>query len=158
MRAIGLRASPSTVWFSVVEKTNPDQIEVLACQAIPVPVALRPPERLRFIRRTIADIIAEYEVGLAGIRLAEPIAQRIPIERLHLEGVLQELLASSSIQAYFYGAIARIANLLGLADRAEFKTFVEGKPFRDIALWEQMKPEERESILVAIAALALKLL
>jgi hypothetical protein len=159
MRAIGLRAAPKTVWYSVVEEPteNEGAIGLLVCQAIPVPDALREPERLRFVRQTIADTIAEYQAARAGIRLAEPIAQRIPIARLHLEGVLQELLASSPVEAYFYGAIAQIARLLAVDERKLVKQYINGLEFRGISGWDAMKQEARESVLVAIASLALEI-
>jgi hypothetical protein len=112
---------------------------------------------LRFVRQTIADTIAEYQAARAGIRLAEPIAQRIPIARLHLEGVLQELLASSPVEAYFYGAIAQIARLLAVDERKLVKQYINGLEFRGISGWDAMKQEARESVLVAIASLALEI-
>jgi len=158
VRAIGLRAAPKRVWFSVVESSDTDdQISLLVSQSLAIPVALTPPEQLRFIRQTIADTIDEYGSTRAGIRLAEPIAQHMSLERLHIEGVLQELLASSPVQCYFYGAIAKMASLLGVEARADVKQFIEGRAFRGIPGWAQMASEQRESILAAVAALAVAL-
>ncbi len=156
MRSIGLRASPKIVWFSVVESDADGAIELLVSTALPVPPALEPPQRLRFIRRTIADTIAEYEAVRAGIRLAESVAKQVSVERMHVEGVLQEVLASSSVESYFLGSIARIAALLELDDRTDFKEFVAGRDFRGVPGWTDMKSEQRESVMVAVAALGLE--
>jgi len=145
------------VWFSIVEEDRAlDRTELLVCQSIPVPDALTGPEQLRFVRQTISDVIDDYGVTRAGIRLAEPVAKKVNIHRLHIEGVLQELLASSPVESYFYGAIAQIGRLLGVAERTEVKELVGGESFRGIDGWSDFNPEERESILVAVAALALE--
>ena len=152
-RAIGLRVTPKTVYYAVVESSTGDDVELLMTGELPVPVALELPDRLSFVRMTILDIIAEYEVRRAGIRLIEYTAQQKPVERLNLEGVIQELLASSEVEAYFAGAIARIAGLLGESDRRTVKRYFEGEEFMAVADWTHRGIEEREAIVTAVAAL-----
>ena len=154
-RSIGLRATPNRIWISVIEAVEPGRLEQLVSTSLPVPEALRRSEQLRFVRQAVADTIAEYEAVVAGIRLVESVAKSISVPRLHLEGVIQELLASSTVKRHFYGPIATIARLLG-EPRQVVKGYIDGLSFRDIEGWSQMKPEQRESILVAVAAQSLE--
>ena len=156
-RSIGLRATPDRIWISVIEASEQKQLEVLVSTSLPVPAALAPPDQLRFVRQAVVDTIAEYDVALAGIRLAEPIARSVDASRLHIEGVLQELLASSTVESYFYGSIATMARLLREEDRRVIKQYIDGFPFGQIPGWPNLAPSQRESILVAVAAHSLEL-
>ena len=155
-RAIGIRVTPKVVFYAVVETSAQTEIELLTVGSLPVPVALELPDRLSFVRTTLLDIIAEFEAVRAGIRLIEHTAQRIPIERVNLEGVIQELLSSSEVQGYFAGAIARIAGLLGEADRTRIKQYFEGEDFMGVEDWQKRATEEREAIVTAVAALRVR--
>lgn len=147
---------PDRIWLSVIEADHTDRLELLVSTYLPIPQALHPPSQLRFARQAIADTIAEYDVVFAGIRLAEPIARSVDRARLHLEGVMQELLSSSSVKSYFYGPIASIARLLREPDRSVIKRYIEGSSFRGLTGWSQMTREQRESTLVAVAAHSLE--
>ena len=155
-RAIGIRVTPKIVYYAVVETLPPEAIELLTVGSLPVPFALELPDRLSFVRTTLLDIIAEFEVARAGIRLIEYTAKRIPIERVNLEGVIQELLSSSSVEGYFAGAIARIAGLLGEPDRTRIKQYFEGEDFMGVEDWRKRASEEREAIVTAVAALRVR--
>lgn len=98
------------------------------------------------------DIMVEYEVRRAGIRLTEPTAKSISIPRLNIEGVIQELLSSSDVEAYFAGPIATIASRLGETERSRVKQYFEGNPFLGVDEWTDYSREERESIVTAVAA------
>jgi hypothetical protein len=157
LRSIGLRATPSTVYYAVVEgRSTSERAELLTVGSLPVPTALELPDRLSFIRTTILDIIAEFEARRAGIRLIEYTAQTKPVERLNLEGVLQELLSSSGVEGYFAGAIARIGGLLGESDKTRVKQYFEGEEFMGVEGWDRRPVEEREAIVTAVAALAVR--
>jgi Holliday junction resolvasome RuvABC endonuclease subunit len=149
-RAIGIRASPQKVWYGVVE--GEEEQHIVAVDSIVVPPALHLPEQLHFVRTTLLDILLEYGIRRAGIRLTEPAAQSTSIERLNLEGVIQELLSSSDVEAYFAGAIATIAARLGEGDRARVKEYFDGGDFRGLKRWSTYSREERESIVTAVAA------
>lgn len=150
-RAIGIRVSPRKVYYAVVEGAEEDH-EVLAVACVVVPPALELPAQLHFIRTTVLDIMAEYQVRRAGIRLTEPNAKSTSVERLNLEGVVQELLSSSDVGTYFAGAIATIAARLGDTDRSKVKDYFEGQPFLGLDAWTAYSREERESIVTAVAA------
>lgn len=149
-RAIGIRASPREVYYAVVE--GAEDCVIVTVASVVVPSALKLPEQLHFIRTTLLDIMAEFNVRRAGIRLTEPTAKSISVERLNLEGVIQELLSSSSVQAYFAGSIATIAAKLGEAERSRVKEYFEGESFSGVEGWGDYSREERESIVTAVAA------
>jgi hypothetical protein len=155
MNAIGFRAHPQKVWFAVVSQQETAWI-VKTISHVAIPPALHVPAQLQFVRTTLLDIIDEYRVNRAGIRTAEPNAQSVPEFRLNLEGVIQELLASGAVETYFAGPIARIARHLGLKDRKDVKKYVDGEmEYPGATKWQEYGPEEREALLVAVAALNL---
>lgn len=154
MRAIGFRVAPKTVTYAVVEGTA-DEAAVIVVDEVPVPSALWPPNQLHFVRTVLLDVMEEYGVERAGLRLAEGVATPVPA-RLYLEGVLQELLASSGVTWYFAGNKARIAKFLGFgSDQPRLSAMIDGDtaPAWDESRWASYGKEEREAILAAWAAL-----
>jgi hypothetical protein len=149
-RAIGIRVAPREVHYAVVEGS--EDLQILSVASVVVPPALQLPEQLHFVRTTILDIMAEYDVRRAGIRLTEPNAKSTSVERLNLEGVIQELLSSSHVQAYFAGPIATIAARLGEAERTRIKEYFDGEPFLGLQGWSDYSREERECVVTAVAA------
>jgi hypothetical protein len=104
------------------------------------------------------DIIGEYNISRAGIRTVEPTAQKKDALRLNIEGVIQELLASGAVAAYFAGPIARIAGHLKINPRSHVKKYIQGElTYPGTTQWHQYSSEEREALLVAFAALNLPL-
>ncbi len=153
MVSIGFRASPSKVFYALVRGKPAEGFVLLAAGCVHIPPALEMPRQLQFVRTTLLDIMEEYGALRAGIRLSEGTAlQRNPF-RLNLEGVIQELLASSDVERFVAGPIATIAGLLGERDRTVIKKYVSGEaiPAFDIA-WASLSAEHREATLMAIAA------
>mgnify|MGYP005993242177 CR=1 FL=1 len=72
MKTIGMRVSPSEVTFSIFDTVENSIINI---EEILIPNALTVPERLKYIRCNILDVLREYEVKKAGIRLSEPSAK-----------------------------------------------------------------------------------
>jgi hypothetical protein len=102
------------------------------------------------------DVIGEYDVSRAGIRTAEPTAQTKDSLRLNIEGVIQELLASGAVVAYFAGPIARIAGVLDVTPRSDVKRYIAGElTYPGMEHWADYSTEGREALLVALAALNL---
>jgi hypothetical protein len=122
-----------------------------------IPPALETPRQLQFIRTTLLDVMDEYAVTRAGLRLAEGTAQQKNPFRLNLEGVVQELLASSSVERFVSGPIATIASLLGIRDRKVVKALIAGEQSPDYAMdWTSLTVDEREAVLMAVAAASAK--
>jgi hypothetical protein len=152
--SIGLRANPNQVFYCVAKEEN-ESIEIVLLDKIIIPKSLETPEQLKFIRSTLRDIINENKVLLACIRITESNARQPNIPRIYLEGVIQELMASSTVSIYYVGQISSISAKLGI-DRAEFKPYAKGeKEFMGMDIWSKINLEERESIMAAISALNL---
>src|SRR5690606_11444603 len=113
-KSIGIRVTPSTVYFSVVSYEN-EELEITLVDKINNPKALSIPEQLKFLRNTLCDIINEFGITNACIRITESNAQSVNITRIYIEGVIQELFASSTIVKYYVGQIAIISDILVIA-------------------------------------------
>ncbi|WP_071146726.1 hypothetical protein [Bacteroides ihuae] len=148
--SIGIRVKPGAVIYSVIRERNSEK-EVILIDKVNVPIALQIPEQLKFIRSTFLDIIHENAVNLACIRITEPTARTISIERINMEAVIQELIASSTIEKYYVGQISNITAKLGMA-RENFKTILANKTCDLFEDWEKYNKEERESLLASLSA------
>lgn len=149
MRTIGIRVEPKKVTFVIYDD---DSGEILNIEGIKVPKALDTPEALKYIRSNLLDVIVEYGIHRAGIRVTEPNARSPNISRIQIEGVIQEALASSNVEAYFRGQISNISSRLGI-ERRDFKQYIDGQLTLDnIEGWEQLTPVEREAVCTALGA------
>ncbi len=156
MRAIGFRASPLEVTYAVLETptADPDSYSVIGTGKIPIPAALWIPEQLHFIRTVLLDVIDEMSVRRAGIRLTEMVALNRSTFRNNVEGVLQEMLAASSVEHYVAGGNAALSAHMELTDKKLFKQYCEGEKTPPFAKnWGSLSVAVREASLAAIAAL-----
>ncbi|WP_042146302.1 MULTISPECIES: hypothetical protein [unclassified Pseudoalteromonas] len=150
MNTIGIRVSPTEITFSIFDTVENSIINI---EEIAIPNALTVPERLKYIRCNILDVLREYEVKKAGIRLSEPSARSISIERVQIEGVIQEAFSSSVLDEYYYGAISTIAAKNNI-DRNRIKPLVKGNENYDaVENWQELSEKEREAVLTAIGAM-----
>ena len=148
MNTLGIRVKPNEVVFSVYDSESKNFINV---EKIIVPCALTIPEQLKYIRSNILDILREYSISKAGIRVTEGNAHAKNIQRLYFEGVIQETFASSSITEYKTLVLSSMASKLGTNSK-ELKKFInkeENEANLSINIGE-FKKEEIESILVAV--------
>lgn len=148
--SIGIRVKPDCIIYSII-KENDGNKEVILIDKVNVPVALEVPEQLKFIRSTFLDIIYENKVNRACIRITESMALKPSIERINIEAVIQELIASSTVEKYFVGQISNISAKLGMA-RENFKKIIESKECDSIEEWSNFNKEEKESLLAALSA------
>jgi hypothetical protein len=140
MRTIGIRVKPRAVTFSIYDS---DTNCIVNVETIRIPEALSTPEALKYIRNNILDILREYDVQQGGIRTTEPSAQTLSIDRIQIEGVIQESFASSKLIKYFIGHISNISSRVGI-NRADFKRYVEGDlDYVIIEGWADYCKEER---------------
>jgi hypothetical protein len=152
MNIIGIRVQPSKVYYTIISPT-PEFIQILDVNAVKVPASFNWPEKLKYIRRTFYDIIDEYKISKAGMRQTEAYSKNDNNDRVVIEGVIQELFASSSIEKYFIGGIVTISAKLHIPHDGTFKELVEGKEiYNDIEGWNDYNKEEKESILTCFAA------
>ena len=151
-KSIGIRTTPSILFFSIISYHN-DELEILLVDRVNIPKALNIPEQLKFLRNTLFDIINEYKITNACIRITESSAQTLNIPRIYIEGVIQELIASSTIVKYYVGQISSISANLKI-ERSMFKPYAEGKEtFLELEGWAGYSLEQRESLMSAISAL-----
>lgn len=155
MKSIGIRVSPKTVYYCIA--SNEGDSLVLSIESLTVPRALNPPKQLAFIRTTLQSIIAEFAIELAGIRVYEGSTQNLDRFRINIEGVVQELLANSTVQQYYTGTKSTLGRLLS-TDVKTITASIDGAlniPNITIKDWADYAKEERESILTALGALNL---
>lgn len=149
--SIGIRVKPDCVIYSIIKEKGEER-EIVLIDKVNIPVALQVPEQLKFIRSTFLDIIFENQVNLACIRVTESTAQKISIGRINIEAVIQELIASSTVEKYFVGQISNISARLGMA-RENFKKIIDSKECDFIEDWHSFNKEEKESLLASLSAL-----
>ena len=156
MKAIGIRATPKEVFFSIIESYN-DTNEIIAIDKVIIPISLSIPDQLNFIRKTIIDIINQFNVTIAGIKLTEGNARRISIERVSIEAIIQELFSSCSIESYYGGNISKISKLLEIPNDGSLKKIINNElETEEFSFLKTIsKSEEREACLSALAALNL---
>ena len=147
MRILGVRAAPKEASF-VVFCTETQ--ELVCVDQIKVPLILEIPEKLKFIRNNILDILREYSVSKACIRITESNAQNLNIDRLYIEGVIQEALSSSNVSSYANYRQKTICSKLGITSQ-EFKSIINGQQhFRNINTSEYT-PNTNEAILASLS-------
>jgi hypothetical protein len=145
---IGIRAAPREVTFAIYDSV---QSKLLNVEDIKVPAAFAMPDALKYVRSNLLDVLREYKIERAGIRVTEGAAHGVNIDRVQIEGVIQEAFASSDLVGYYVGRIASIAARIGI-DRRRFKPMVAGEEAYDIDGWEHLSKEQREAVLCAIGA------
>lgn len=150
MNTLGLRASPKEVTFCVYDTVSSDIVNI---EEIKIPNALDMPEKLKYLRATVLDILREYDIDSAGIRLTEFNARSVCFERIQIEGVLQEAFASSTLREYFQGALTTIASKLG-KDKTILANLIKNKAsdYVGVPNWRQYTDKEREAVLAALGA------
>jgi hypothetical protein len=149
MLTIGIRAAPKIVTFVIYDSDIPKIINV---EDIKVPLAFTIPDALKYIRNNLLDILREYQVSSAGIRITEPTAQRINIERVQIEGVIQEAFASSSLEHYYVGQISSISARIGI-QRSDFKKYIDGSlDFEGVENWNSFSSSQKEAVFCALGA------
>ena len=148
MITIGIRAAPKVVTFAIYDS---DAGNVVNVEEIKIPAAFLAPEALKYLRSNLLDVLREFNVTNAGIRACEPNAQNLNIERIQIEGVIQEMFASSELAAYYVGHISSISSRLNIP-RTDFKPMVAGDNKFEVENWNNLSPVKREAVLCAIGA------
>lgn len=148
MHILGVRAAPQAVSFVVYcNESN----ELLVTDVVKTPMTLDMPERLKYFRNNILDILREFSIERAVIRVSEASSKNLNIERLYIEAVIQEAFSSSNISKY------RVIRKAGICSKIEitmdeFKTLLNDKiEFRGLSLSEYDQ-NTIEAILAALSA------
>lgn len=151
-RIIGIRVTPSLIYYSIIEIN--DSKFIFNNQQLIIPKSFDIPQKLKYIRKTFLDIFNEYNVEFAGIRITEFSAFGSPdTDRVMIEGVIQEMIASSPVISYFTGVKSSIGKRLGIPNDGSISAIMNGSDsFLDIQEWKQFKVEHRESLMVGLAS------
>lgn len=149
MITIGIRARTKAVTFAVYDS---EEGAILNVEDIKIPAAFSTPDGLKYLRNNILDVLREFQVEQAGVRVTEPTAKSQKIERIQIEGVVQEAFASSELKAYYVGQISSISARLNIP-RDQFKPLAEGEVDFGVENWSKMSKEQREAILCAVGAI-----
>ncbi|SDT66692.1 hypothetical protein SAMN05216490_4724 [Mucilaginibacter mallensis] len=151
MRLIGIRVTPHKVLYSIVDD-NEGSISTIN-QDLVIPVSFNVPQKLKYVRKTFLDILGEYAIVRAGIKLTEYSGYQGPdINRVMIEGVIQEMLASSKVEKYFTGTKVSIAARLGISADGTISRMIDGhENYPGIIDWQSLGKEHRECILTALA-------
>jgi hypothetical protein len=154
MNILGIRVEPKKTTFVVVE-ANQEVFKVVNNEVIKVPAALDFPEKLKYIRNCVLDILREYSINIAGIRVTEGNSQNMDITRLQIEGVIQEAFSSSDVEQYFTGRKTSISSRLSI-NTDDFDGIVKGKKVYELLdNWQLLRnSSSREAGLVAMGALS----
>lgn len=160
MVGIGIRVySNKKIFYTIIEETK-DSYNFINIDCLNIPLSLNAPDRLNYIRNTLLDILSEYKVNNAVLRVKEMVrsVKKYDIERFYVEGVLLETLSDSSVESYDLGQISTLAKHLEI-DRSDFKKLSNNEMsfhlIPDKVDWAKLSKEERESILTCHAALNL---
>lgn len=151
MKSIGIRVTPKKIYYTLAELDG-DSVQLLLNDSIIVPVSMKRPDSLNYIRKSFFDIINQHFINLACIKATEGNSKNINIERLYIEGVVQELFSGSSIEKYHVANHSMMSRLLGVKS---FKDLLNNKsvPGEYKSIVEEKKNKEaKESIFAALAA------
>lgn len=163
MNSVGLRVkSKGIVYYSVASIDDAGTILLVIVDRIVVPVSLEMHLQFSFVRQTILDVFAEYNIENGFVRIAEfsRSHNKSKSDRLMLEGVVLESMGSGILENASTGRIGTICRLLQI-ETAVFRAYIEGQSNPDSlsnvgsSSWDKYSEVEREAILSAMAALNL---
>ena len=150
-RAIGFRAESDCVHWAVVEGTK-DAPVLVGNGVVPAQAGLCEAAVLSRFAERVHSLVNAHNPSAGMVRSIEPTAKpnrsEGPRRRLRVEGVLLQTMDACGLTASV-GALATISGNLNV-DSA--KAFLDAKDCRGIDL-SSLKPNTREAVLVAIAAL-----
>jgi Holliday junction resolvasome RuvABC endonuclease subunit len=153
MKTLGIRVEPKKTTFVVIENCD-NELTIINNEIIKVPAALDFPEQLKYIRNCVLDILREYSINTAGIRVAEGNTQNLNITRLYIEGVIQEAFSSSNVENYFTGRKSSIASRLGLKPADIDEALKPKSIFDKLHNWSTLNnSNSKEAALVAMGAI-----
>ena len=155
MVGIGFRAGPGEVYYSICKRLDDNSRSIsLDREVIVVPTALEGPDLLRFMRINMADVISAHKPDAGFVKQADYYPQATKnTARIHLEGVIQEAVASSSILHFDSGQKHKLRALLDISE-SELKALKKGdKVYMGLPDWDVGSDDApRESVLSAVAA------
>lgn len=148
MNILGVRAAPKVASFVVYDT---ESMSIKCSDVIKIPATMDTPEKLKYIRNNILDILRLYKVEVAAIRVAEANSQNLNIERLYIEAVIQEAFSSSELKAYFTIRQNGIKSTLNLS-QDDYKSILKSELSINEIDNSSFTSETNEALLSALAA------
>ncbi|MCK5536923.1 MAG: hypothetical protein KAI79_08855 [Bacteroidales bacterium] len=150
MKGLGITISPKFVYIAFGKRLK-DSVELIDIEQIRIPSILATPNKLHYIRTLILDSILIHQINNIGIRVAERQAPNTSLDRIEIEGILQELTAEANLQKI------DIATLREFADELEIKEFLSDylsgkKDFVEIKHWYICNNSDAREAAIACAA------
>lgn len=152
MKSLGLRVTSSKLFYSIYDSEN----KTILSEKVTLPEA-EFPLILKEVRAKFLEILTNHKIDCVGLKTAEKTAMGVSLERVAMEGVIQEAIATNQV-AYKIFSLQSIAKSFNIkskdfkpitTDSEVFQKFIEGKVtdtnFRS-------NNEQREAILIAISA------
>lgn len=156
MNSLGIRVKKTEIFLSIYDNKNKEILQ----EKIKLPKIVDFPTKLKYLRFTLIDILNEYDIKFVGIKIAEQLAQKYQkcdTERVSIEGVIQESLATSDIKEYYIANIQSLSSILKIKP-IYFKNLIDSadefNKFTKIYINnfnEKTNEQKREAILIAIA-------
>ncbi|HBV7188929.1 hypothetical protein [Klebsiella pneumoniae] len=148
MNILGVRAAPKVASFIVYDT---ESSKVHCSDLIRIPETMDIPEKLKYVRNNILDILRFYNVEVAAIRVAESNSRNLNIDRLYIEAVIQEAFSSSEVKKYITIRQNGIKSSLKLS-QDDYNSFLKSKKtIKDIDN-SDFNSETNEALLSALAA------
>lgn len=153
MRSIGISVALQNIYYVITENDIiTKKFSIFGCGNICVPKTLKISERLSFIRNTMITIIDNYKIYSVGIRTIEAsTVGSVFLERIYIEGVLQELISNCTVTRFFAGDKLKIANILKIEVQVLSDIFNGYSNYFSLEEWDKTPLEVRECICCAIA-------
>lgn len=148
MRVLGVRATPKFASFIVYDTESSD---VHCSDVIRIPEIMDTPEKLKYVRNNILDILRFYNVEVAAIRVAESNSRNLNANRLYIEAVIQEAFSSSEVKKYITIRQNGIRTSLNLSAQ-NYKSFLKSEMTINNIDNSSFNPETNEALLSALAA------
>lgn len=149
MSILGIRVSPKIIYLTILTEEEYEN------QKLVVPINIDVPKRLSYIRSNILSIIKENNVEYIGLRICENVATNISLDRLNIEGVIQEVMSDCNIIYYETFIKSKIRKDMNI-EFAELSKLLDIKSEEypdsvDASEWTKInKVEAREAFLVAL--------
>lgn len=150
MITLGVRVKPNEVDFSIFDS---DESKIINVESINVPKAFNMPEKLKYIRSFILDLLIDYKVEKCGIKITENNSKSLSIERLYIEGVIQETFASSSIIKYKTYVLSQLAREFNTTS-SKLKSYINKKDDVDINIDFDLTKFSKEKVEAILSAMA----
>ncbi len=147
MRILGVRVSPSVASFIVY---CTEAKELVCSDVINIPGTLDTPEKLKYVRNNILDILNFYNVDAAAIRVTEANSKNMSIDRLYIEAVIQEAFSSSEVKKYFTIRKAGIKSGMNISE-SKYKELLESRATFEGINNSLFTPETNEAVMAALA-------